>query len=183
MLTDYIKNRITTEMTDHFYHKMRTHNLLVEKYINRICQEVQNVRFLKSRIHAHDLSRIQDNELIPSILSTWAYHCTKNKIPFELTTQEKEIIVKALVEHYKENSHHPEYHIFKHRKINYKTQNTSAIEIPIIDLLEMCADWCALGEDGVVTNPLNYFDVYSKKWQFIPQQKKMIFSILNLIWK
>jgi hypothetical protein len=187
---------ITTEMREQFYTRTMNHIKSVQKfYIKYMLKTNKNVDFDNDKIWYHDYSKFNKPELIPYIAITWNYFCKDFGIPFEISTELKLAMNKATEHHIRENKHHPEYWcpdkysrdlIAKDERDKFDPNSMKPVDATAMTeeyLIEMCADWCAMGQERRNT-PFEWADkVINHRWIFNKQQVDFIYKALDTMWK
>jgi len=127
----------------------------VSKYCRKIADYDED-RFgdLRDRLKVHDDSKFESPEYEPYIWITWSYKCKDDGVDFDAPEELDKMMNEATLHHVTSNSHHPEYHSPKktgliNRKDRDKppSEMVDATSMPDIDLAEMVADWCGMGEE------------------------------------
>lgn len=145
----------------------RTH-----KHINRV---KKNISFLESKTGIkinkdHDKSKFSREEYIPYVYMTWFYKCKNEGIDYHYPPKIKELIDLAVIHHYKNNRHHPEY--FKENNLNLDEMNDS-------DIAEMVCDITAMSQE-FKNDPKEYLEKkIIPKYNFNKHQKTLMLQLVN----
>jgi len=181
---------ITPEMERFFIEKILKHQRLVDKYCKRIISyrifPASEVGGLLLRAALHDSSKLKEPERVAYTYISWRYKKESEGktfvIPEEINHR------SATLHHVMTNSHHPEHHQNRTDILIYDNRDSlpqemvDAREMPLIDILEMCADWCAMSEE-VGGNPVDWArENICKRWLFTAEQQKWIYKTLEEIW-
>lgn len=128
------KNSVSLENKLKQLNDISEHKILVFKY----CSKLSNFLFeknqdelalkLMTRGFSHDISKLNNDEFYG--MAMFADDTKSLKDPKEKVSDEKEIYVNL---HRDRNRHHPEYW-------------DDADDMKLIDILELCCDWCARSE-------------------------------------
>lgn len=187
-------SEITDEMRKHFDERTDMHINLVQKYCKKIADIFgDDFEGIIERGKEHDASKKKEPELEPYIFLTWDYKLKRegNENGAEFSQEIEDIMNEATNLHVQTNNHHPEFHCPKKKRnmINRKNRDgipeemIDATKMPILDIGELCADWCAMSEEKGTNTPQEWADMnIDKRWKFKDEQKKMIYEILNKIW-
>ena len=190
-LDDMIKYaKITKDMVD-FYHKRTNRHIdLVRKYCKKI-HEVFGDQFgdIIARGLAHDQSKWEDPEFKPYIYITWDYRCKDMGEDPGISAEIREEMHDATEHHVDHNRHHPEYHCKDRGRLNREDRDAptgimiDAAKMEDLDIAEMIADWCAMGEEKR-NSPVEWADKnVNKRWKFKESQKNLIYRIIDAIWE
>lgn len=177
--------KITKEMIDWFHKRTNGHIELVKKYCDRINKLYPNLHVDCSE---HDLSKFNDPEYVPYILTTWQYKCKADGKEFNVSDYWKDKMHEATEHHVKTNAHHPESFSNEVNVINKENRDEfakliDATKMPLQFVAEMTADWCAVSEERK-TKPKDWADKnINVRWKFTDEQKKLIYDLIEKIWR
>jgi hypothetical protein len=115
--------------------------------------------------------------------------CVKDSIDFELPDGMAKLIEEATLYHIKNNSHHPEYHTIQSENLLNKDDRdkppktiVDATKMPVLDIVEMVADWCAMSYE-LGGHPRGWArDNINVRWKFKQRQERLIYDLIDLIW-
>jgi len=198
LFCDTFNEFITPTMKDFFF--MRTENHInsvinyIQKFLSKSSEYLVDSYFLNDKFHEHDLSKYLRDEISPYVLVTWNYHCKDCGLDFYIPDYLKNAMRVATEHHIRENPHHPEYWcsnkydrdlIAKDERDKFdpnSMQIVDATSMPTQYLIEMCADWCATGQERRNT-PFEWTDkVINHRWKFSEQQVDFIYKVLKDMW-
>jgi len=189
MLTEDITNDQYNKMKDWFDKRTNNHIKLVQKYCKKI-EEYDPQKFMGLSLQAkpHDQSKFKQPELDPYLYISWDYKCKDDGVAFDIPDDINDKMNKATEHHVKTNPHHPDYHSDKEvNLINRADRDKPPAEIidatkmPILDVAEMVADWCAMGEEKG-TQPKSWANKnVNIRWKFTPKQTKLIYELIQAI--
>ena len=182
-LTEYI----TPEMAS--YHFLRTTNHIdrVQQNAKKIDQDFGLNGKLIEKTEKHDLSKFEEPERLPYILITEKYRQRDLGNEIQYPKKIEDLLTEVTVHHILHNDHHPEFwdKNFDISKFNQKnrdgipTNPVEAYRMPKLCIMEMCADWMAVGaERGNSSLDFAKSNV-NRRWLFDDEQKKLIFDILK----
>lgn len=177
-------------MREHFLKRTRRHIALTQKYCARLEAAFPELAGLEERAVRHDASKFAEPELTPYIWLTWRYKCKDDGTTLTLPPGMEERIVQATEHHILGNAHHPEAHgTQRENLINTQdrdkppAQMIDATGMGLLDLAEMCADWCAMSEERGNT-PRAWADQnVNVRWRFAPGQVRQIDRMIDAAWK
>lgn len=190
LLQKYSGLDITSEMKNHFNKRTNKHIDLVKKYCKKI-YDIFGDRFegIIERGEDHDASKFKDPEIEPYILMSWDYKCKDDGVDSGLTVEQRNEMNEATEHHINNNSHHPEFHSDTTGIINREDRDAipdkviNATKMEDLDIAEMCADWCAMSEEKGNTPQAWANKNINKRWEFTSDQEKLIYKLLNALWK
>jgi hypothetical protein len=167
---------------------------LVDKYLNRIIRlndsRLDN-NVLKHEKEIHDQSKFEKPEHEPYIKLTWNYYLKDHGKKINWSSKELKEMQEATFHHVKTNKHHPEAWDKNStiEAINNKDRDKpsgyiiDATGMPLSYIATMVADWCAVSEEKE-TDPYKWCEMnINKRWIFTDKQIKLIYDLLNKIWK
>ena len=185
-------DEISDEMRDFFEKRTKRHIDLVKKYCSKIHKySPDKFNGIIERGEEHDKSKYSDKEKEPYIYITWEYHCKNLGKECNFSEEIKNRMNEATEHHVKTNLHHPECHgtpgnvqtINREDRDKPPGKIIDATGMDILDIAEMCADFCAVSEEKDNT-PQEWADKnVGKRWKFTDNQKKMIYELLDAIWE
>lgn len=174
------------KMKDWFEQRTKRHIELVKKYCIKIAN--QNPKFvdLINRAKIHDQSKFKEPECAAYIFISWQYKCKDDGVDFTIPSNISDLMHQATHHHVTNNSHHAEYHcknevdlINKEDRDKPVKEIIDATSMPNIDIAEMVADWCAMGEEKG-NHPKEWADKnIGVRWKFNDEQKKLIYDLMN----
>lgn len=177
---------LTDAMIENYYTGTKKHLGDVFKFIDRIIKtDPDKYKDLKMRKLLYDLSKNSEPEFTPYVLQMW-----KDKHPeFELSDAANIAIRRAVMHHWKNNRHHPEFHdgSFKLKNVVEGDDDippnklVDATGMQPLDLAEMVADWCALAGDNGKTPEQWAKEHISVHYKFSPEQVKTIYELIKAI--
>lgn len=181
----------TPEMEKWFEDRTARHISLVQKYCKKI-EETFPGRFrnIVERGRLHDRSKYGTNEKEPYIFLSWHYRCKDKGIGWKMPDGMQEKVDQATYHHItnERNSHHPESCSRTEIPVTNCSDRSApkeivdATEMKNEELAEMSADWMAMSDEKS-TNPIDWADKnVNVKWKFTPEQKDLIYEILNAVW-
>ena len=181
--------QITQRMQDHFEARTRRHILLTQKYCKRLEAAFRELSGLVEQGQHHDASKFAEPELTPYVWLTWRYKCKDDGVELALPPGMEARIVAATEHHILTNSHHPEAHgMQRDHLINTQdrdkppAQMIDATRMGLLDMAEMCADWCAVSEERGNT-PREWADKnVGVRWAFAPRQRDFIYAMIDVAW-
>jgi transketolase len=162
------------------YYQIRTikHINRVKKWANKIVQQHPELKDLLIQIQTHDQSKFEQPELDPYIWLTWKYKCQDENVEFNIPERIKKLIKNAVTHHLQSNKHHPEYFASDPTE-----KPVNAEHMDDISIAEMIADWFAMSEEKK-NNPKEWADKnIGTRWNFTDHQKKLIYKLIDTVWK
>jgi hypothetical protein len=176
----------TQEVSDYFYKRTKEHIDRVKKYALKI-YEYDPVRFylMPVRIEKHDLSKYLESEQTPYVFITWNYYCKDRNIKFDLPKEIEDLMQEATYHHVKNNRHHPEFHDDETTIDRDKPPEriVDGSKMSNLDIAEMVADWMAMSEEKG-GHPKDWAKSnIGVRWRFTPEQEKLIYELIDKIWK
>lgn len=175
-------------ITHEQWFELRTkyHVALVQKYGERLISLAGNDEsLLIEQLKIHDASKFIEPERTPYIELTMLY---RKDGSVQMTPE----LLKATTHHVVNNPHHPEAwdsKADKKRLINPANRDEpikepiNAYNMPRRYILEMVADWCAVGEERK-TSPVDWANkMINKRWLFSWPQQQWIWEAINKAWK
>ncbi len=171
----------TEAMVRHFEERTRRHISAVQDYCVRLEEQGPELDGLAMRSLSHDASKFAAPEYIPYVWLTWRYKCKDDGVPCVLPPGMEVQIGAATEHHILGNSHHPEAHGARRTGL----LNTSDRDKPpremidatgmgVLDLAEMVADWCAMGDERGNTARAWADQNVNVRWRFTPAQVVLI---------
>jgi hypothetical protein len=180
--------KITAEMKEWYEKRMVRHISLVQKYAERL-EKNANVKGLIKQAKKHDASKFIDPELTPYVFISWKYRQADLNKEFKVPSDLHKKMNEATLHHIKTNSHHPDFHEPDQSKVSINTKDrdsidtslaTDATSMPDIDLAEMVADWCAMGEERGNTAKSWADQAINTRWKFSDRQVKRIYELIEI---
>jgi len=184
-----------TEKEDYFIERTNKHIGLVKKYCKKIVEyDKEKFKNLLTQCEKHDDSKLKEPEKTPYISITWR-HKSDNYKSYKkpgLLSDKKEN--EATLHHITSNSHHPEYHSYYIEDVvdamknskdrdDPKREIVDAHRMPDLDIAEMVADWCAMGEE-LGNSAKSWADKnVNIRWKFDDKQKKLIYELIDVCTK
>jgi hypothetical protein len=143
-----------------------------ENHIPRVKQFLQIFEYLlKTRGKNHDNSKSQKYEVE---LLTKGYNKLK---PLPLGSKKYKETIKemepALIHHYKQNTHHPEYF----GKLN------GVNSMNLLDIIEMLCDWKAIAMNSTPQDFNHNITINCKKYNISPQLQQILLNSIRLLEK
>lgn len=188
---------IRSEMLRHHLKRTREHINAVRGFCDKIAKHFPQYNDILSRKQEHDQSKLQPGpEMFGYLFVNWKYHCEWHGKDFDdclPPARVDDVMHNATLLHVTGNSHHPEYHHVREHGfspdiISRKDRDQAASSIvdgtsmPDLDLLEMCADWCAVSVE-VKGNPMHWADQnIGVRWKFLSRQENLIRDTLSKVW-
>lgn len=187
-----ILESVDDEKEEWFKKRTAHHIALVKKYCRRI-YEYDAKRFpnIIKMGEKHDSSKYEHPERLPYVDISWHYRLKDKGQKYEVTPEQKAAMDKASARHINNNPHHPEFHSPKDIPINATNRDKAVERVGIIDATkmddanigEMLADWSGMSEEKGGT-PRQWADkTVNKRWKFTPKQVKLIYELIDAIWK
>ena len=175
----------STEMVTWYKERTNRHINFVRKYIDKLPDMMESEKEVRKR--KHDSSKFSEPELSPYIWISWKYKCLadpdKNFEDYNPPSNIDEMMNKATHHHVTTNSHHPEFH--QDTKLEERDSERSIVDatkMPDVDIMEMCADWCAMSEE-LNNDPYEWAkNTVNKKWKFTKHQVDLLYKTLDQIW-
>ncbi len=166
-----------------FLDRTKKHISLVQKAAKKIVKKYPEFSKLIGQVKKHDESKFEEPELIPYISLTWKKTHKDSDNAKELSHKEE----KAMLHHFKVNSHHPEYHLENKESINIDSSNIDKLAkcvdvsfMPDIDIAEMIADWQAVSEELKTGTPREWLNKQKDvRWSFSKKQEKLIDKLIK----
>jgi hypothetical protein len=186
----YKEKYITDEMKKYSDVRTKFHIDLVRKYLSSILTNnlTEDIFELKDKAKNHDHTKFQKDLYLPYVVINWNYKLRKDTgKDWEHFDEFKIETTEATEKHVKSEPHHPEFHTDQTNVINSENRDKAkvlidATKMPDLDILEMCADWCAVSEERK-TCPFDWArNNINKRWQFTVRQERLIYNTLNSIW-
>jgi hypothetical protein len=137
---------------------------------------------LISRSKVHDASKLEEPELTPYIYITWMYKKKDDGEDFKVPEGIEKEMSKATYHHVTTNDHHPEYWA-EEADINLRDRDSASdtIVVPDVAILEMVADWSAMGaERGNKAKDWADKNI-GIRWKFTPDQVKLIYQAIDIV--
>jgi hypothetical protein len=176
------------EKTRHFVERTNSHISKVQLWANIIQDNFPEYYNLRLETMGHDSSKFESPEVLPYIEINWYYKCKKEGIEYEY---DEEYCNKASYHHITNNKHHPEYWDpeIKIECLNSGARDkpgkyiVDATRMPLIQIVAMCCDWCAMSSE-VGGSPIKWANkMIGTRWNFNNEQIKIIYEVLNKVWK
>jgi len=185
----------TPEMRDHFYTRTINHIESVQSfYVKYLLKNNYEIDFQNDKIWKHDYSKFCEPEIMPYIIITWNYFCKEYNLDFIISDSVRQLMNEATEHHIRENPHHPEYWdpnkynrslIAKDERDKFDPNSMEIVDataMPERYLIEMCADWCATGQERRNT-PFEWADkVINHRWKFTKDQTDFVYNTLKEMW-
>ncbi len=186
-MVEELAGGFTPEMEDWFLERTAKHIKLVRKYCKKIF-DFDPVKFAEiiDRGWVHDRSKFDEPEYTPYVHLNWKHKNKNNGQEYKMDPEMEERVHKATEHHILANAHHPEKSAGKaslsRENRDKSTELVDGTGMSDLDIGEMCADWCAMGEE-LGNSPIDWADKQvNKRWKFSPSQVKLIYTILEEIW-
>ncbi len=177
----------TTEAkTKLFITRTKKHIKLVQKYAKKIESTIDGLDGLVTQTENHDAIKFEEPEFSQYVEINWFYDQKRRGIDVEYDSS----LNDATLHHVKNSSHHPEYHdpSANAKAINADDRDkpsgyiVDGTKMPMIDMAEMCADWCAMSEE-LGGHPIKWCDDnIGARWKFNEEQKTFIYDVINRVW-
>jgi hypothetical protein len=176
------------EKEQFFETRLRKHIATVQKYARKIAvlHPKHKPELLKS-ILEHDASKFLAPERGPYVYISWKYKHKREGNPYEMPEGMAEKALEATVHHVKHNTHHAEYYehsdddVICRQDRDAPARLIDATKMPIPALLEMVADWMAVGEENGNTCRSWADKNVNIRWKFTDAQKKIIYDTIDKI--
>jgi hypothetical protein len=177
--------KATQVMIDHFVARTNVHIDLVGKYLQKIINlndpRLDNNILEKEKIH--DQSKFKDPEVGPYVFVDHSYHMKDQGKKFDPPTDIKKQMKQATFHHIKTNKHHPEFWQDQLVDSYDSDKIVDATDMPLTYIASMIADWLAMSAEKH-TCPYEWAkDNINKRWHFNENQIKLIYDLLDRIWK
>ena len=185
--------KTTQAMISRFKTRTDFHISLVQKYLQKIID--LNDSRLDNKIleeeKTHDQSKFESPEHEPYIHVNWSYYLKDQGKKYEPPEAIKDQMQAATFHHVKTNPHHPEAWDKDStlESINSKDRDkppekmVDATKMPLTYVAAMVADWLAMAEEKK-TCPYKWADDnINKRWRFDKKQVKLIYYLLDKIWR
>jgi len=190
-ITSTDSGELTPDMIEWFEERANRHIKLVRKYCNIISEsgEYDSIADeLLERAGVHDESKFKEPEYTPYIYITWHYKCKDDGIDWESSEDIDEQMNKATEHHVKNNAHHPEFHSNKEVDLINRSDRDKppeelidATEMEVLDIAEMVADWCAMGEEKG-NSATEWADKnVNIRWKFSSDQVDHIYNMIDIM--
>lgn len=187
-----ILESVNNDEKEEWFTKRTKHHIdLTKKYCRRI-HEYDAKRFpnIIKQGEKHDASKYKDPERNPYVDISWHYRMRDLGKHYDVTPKQQAEMNKASAYHINTNPHHPEYHSPTHVPINANNREkpvegkmVDATKMDDANIGEMLADWSAMSEEKGGT-PKQWADkTVNKRWKFTPSQVKLIYELIEAIWK
>lgn len=185
---------ITDDMRAHFKYRTGYHLWCVHKWSNRIAAlndpRIDRALLDKER-DDHDEMKWLEPEYSPYLFISWDYKCRREKVPFSLPAEIKQLTHEATFHHIKNHRHHPEFWddsvtIQSLNKDDRDRPSGGAIvdgtKMPLTYVAAMCADWFAMSEE-LGGHPAKWAaDNINVRWQFTNEQIGLINDLIAEVW-
>lgn len=182
-----------SEMEQYFEDRTNYHIGLVCKYLDKIKGNDSRAdsELIEEQKNKHDESKFEDPEYEPYIHVNWKYKMKDAGINYDPGKEIEKQMQAATFHHVKTNEHHPEFWDGNStiESINSKDRDkppermVDATKMPLYAIIEMVADWCAMSEEKG-TDPYKWCEMnINKRWKFTEEQVKLIYDLLEKIWK
>ena len=185
------EDEYTPEMEEWFKKRTQRHINLVRKYCMKIVNyDPERFEELLDRGSIHDQSKLEEPERTPYIYVSWDYKCKDDGVKWTPPKDIKDQMNQATQHHVLNNPHHPEFHqekkvdlINREDRDKPPKEMVDATKMTDLDIGEMCADWLAMSEEKG-TSVKEWADKnVNIRWKFTPQQKSLIYEILEKVGK
>jgi len=187
------------EKEQFFIDRTNRHIQLVQKSVAEILKvypEYATDIFL-DQVKSHDASKFEEPERTPYIEITWRHKLEKEKDEYDPYNGKgyqtpgklkKEDENNATVHHITTNSHHPEYHLEDKDDANVSIDDRDKSDkcidaslMPLLDIVEMSADWQAMAEELQTNTAREWFDKQKDvRWHFTEEQEELIDKLLKV---
>ena len=188
---EFLTEKITDEMAQHFEKRTNKHIKLVQKYCQKI-DDLKDERFsgIVGRGEKHDASKFKEPERDPYVYISWDYKCKADKVDYTPPEDIKEQMLKASNHHVLSNKHHPECHCTeKCDVINSEDRDKppgkliDATKMGNLDMAECVADWCAMSEELGKNTPQEWIKSnVNVRWKFKTEQVVILNKLADQIW-
>ena len=183
----------TKQMLDHFIDRTNYHIQLVQKYLDKIIS-LNDSRLDRAALEEekqHDQSKFKEPELTPYVFVNWKYHLKDRGEKFDPPKDIIDLMNNATFHHISTNKHHPDYW---DTDLSIKNLNSTdrdkppekivdATKMPLIYVASMVADWLAMSEEKK-TCPYEWAkNNIGIRWKFDQNQIKLIYDLIDKIWK
>lgn len=162
--------KITEQMLSYYNNRIDLHRKYVNYFGNKIGEDYSN----------HDLDKNDSDNKIAFVLLSWSKYKD-----IELSNKERDICNKAILNHYMNSKHHPEYwakdkEIFKN--FDFTSANPLLVDATDMDetsIKEMVADWVAMSKE-FHNSPLLFFENNKDiRWIFSDSQETLIYDLIH----
>jgi len=180
------------------YHNnsIREHRKLIKKYLEKFSQSELataldfSISDATKIAQKHDLDKCPGGNLYEAYVKiSYLYHCKYNDIPAEIDyTMDLD---DATRDHIINNSHHPEYWDANYEPVivtDFKNRDSTTInsvsgkDMDDEAIIEMCADWCAVGaQRGNSAYAWASKVRENKRYTFTKEQWNFIYEILDIM--
>lgn len=174
------------EMERHFLERTRRHIKLTQKYCVRLEERVPRLTGLAGRGLVHDASKFEEPEYDPYVWLTWRYKCKDDGVPCVLPPGMEARINAATEHHILANAHHPEAHQGRRSGLlntadrdKPPKEMIDATAMMDLDIAEMVADWCAMGEERGNTARAWADQNVNVRWRFTSDQVALIDRLIS----
>jgi hypothetical protein len=185
--------KTTQAMVDHFQKRTNYHIELVQKYLQKII-DLKDPRLdlaVLEKEKTHDQSKFKDPEIGPYVFVDHSYHMKDLGEKYNPPEDIKKQMQQATFHHIRTNKHHADYWD-KDLEMNNLNSNdrdkvpdkiVDATSMPLTYVASMVADWCSMSDEKK-TCPYEWAEKnINKRWQFSKDQVKLIYDLLDKIWK
>lgn len=184
--------KTTDDMKQHFLERTNYHISLVQKYLDKIIalndSRLDNKILEQEKIH--DQSKFKEPEYSPYLHINWKYYLKDQGKEYNPPDEIKNQMHAASFHHIVSNKHHPDYWDKNITPDNLNSEDrdkpakiVDSTRMPPTYVASMIADWLAMSEEKK-TDPYEWAQKnINKRWKFTDEQVKLIYDLLNRIWK
>lgn len=177
---------ITPEMREHYSNRTLKHIATVGICLEQLSKVFPNFRRrLMQRAELHDMTKMEEPNMTPYIWLTWRYRCADTGEKCELPEGMQDRIHKATKMHVLANPHHPEFWAeeapISRDDRDKAVKAIDASGMKTIDIMEMVADWVAMGRERG-NSALQWYEAnVGTRWKFTPEQDRLIRKLIAIL--
>jgi hypothetical protein len=178
---------ITPEMREFFDKRTAAHIGAVKANMLKLAPEFKDIEAeIEERADRHDQLKLSEPELTPYIWLTWMRKHRSAGKPFEYPEGIEAEVIEATRHHVLNSDHHPEHWAGEAPHISAKDTDSAerAIDAGGMDdpgVLDMVADWKAMGDELGNTARSWYDKVKGKRYKFSDKQSALIEKALGVL--
>lgn len=183
----------TKEMEQWFIDRTNRHIDLVKAYLGNMFKyrslTQDEIDELVERGEVHDASKFEFPEYDSYVWISWMYKKKAEGVEFEIPGEVN--VDAATLCHILNNSHHPEY--WQEEEVDLLNREDrdgipekiiDATKMPYMDIVEMCADFCAMSEEKGTNTPYEWAEEnIGTRWEFTEKQQDVIYDTLEKMWE